>query len=156
MSGGILDGRAWERSVSELLAKGLTLYNQTASSSRGPARKRGEGGGGGGGEDTDAVEAPERLVTSTEEEEEKEATRMKPIMLDLGANIGSHALYTANMGFQTCTVEPLTMNLVKVSYVGIKVLLYVLFRKMATYYYILIVPRSSTLRNSLIPLPIST
>lgn len=80
VSGGVLDGRAWERSVSELLAKGLNKYKRA-------------------GAPDNSEEAPVRL----------------PVLIDLGANIGSHVLYAANMGFQSWGVEPLTMNLVKVS-----------------------------------------
>ena len=38
----------------------------------------------------------------------------KTLMLDIGANLGIHGLYVANLGFRVWAVEPQVPNLIKV------------------------------------------
>lgn len=44
----------------------------------------------------------------------QKTTDRKTIFLDVGANLGIHALYVAKLGFQTWAVEPQTINVIKV------------------------------------------
>ena len=39
----------------------------------------------------------------------------KTLMLDIGANLGIHGLYVANLGFRVWAVEPQVPNLIKVT-----------------------------------------